>query len=162
MIVGRVVRPHGVRGEIAMKVLTDYPERLADVEMLYVGPNHEPYTVEHVRSHKIGRLIKFKEVNDRDEAEALRELFVHVHISDAVPLEEGEYYLYQLEGMKVVTDEGVELGVLTGYIETGANDVYIITTPEGKEILIPAIPDVIKNVDLEAKAMTVTLLEGLI
>lgn len=156
------MRPHGVRGEIAMKILTDYPERLADAQTLYLGPNHEPYTVSHVRNHKIGRLVKFDEVNDRDEAEELRELFVHVHMSEAIPLEEGEYYLYQLEGIKVVTDEGEELGTLTDYIETGANDVYIITTPENKEILIPAIPEVIQDVDLDAKTMTVTLLEGLI
>lgn len=162
LIVGRVVRPHGVRGDVAMKIMTDYPERLVDIETLYIGPDYEPYIIERVRSHKIGLLVKFKEINDRDEAEVLRDQFVNVHISNAIPLEEGEYYLYELEGMRVVTDEGEELGTLTDYIETGANDVYIVSTPEGGEILLPAIPDVIKDVDRDGKIMTVTLLEGLV
>lgn len=162
LIVGRVVRPHGVRGDIAMKIMTDYPERLTDIETLYIGPDVEPYIIERVRSHKIGLLIKFKEINSRDEAEALRDQFVYVHISNAIPLEEGEYYLYELEGIRVVTDEGEELGTLTDYIETGANDVYIVSKPEGGEILLPAIPDVIKDVNLEEKVMTVKLLEGLV
>lgn len=162
LIVGRVVRPHGIRGDVAMKLMTDYPERLTSAQTLYLGPDYEPYTVERLRSHKIGLLIKFEEINDRDEAEALREQFVHVHVSSAIPLEEGEYYLYQLEGIRVVTEEGEELGTLTDYIETGANDVYIITKPEGGEILLPAIPDVIKDVDIEGKTMTVKLLEGLV
>jgi 16S rRNA processing protein RimM len=160
--VGRVVRPHGIRGEIAMKVMTDYPERLTGLETLYLGPDHEPYVVERIRTHKIGLLVKFEQIDDREEAETLREQFVHVHISDAVPLEEGEYYLYELEGIEVVTEDGEVLGRLTDYIQTGANDVYIITTPEEKEILIPAIPDVILDVDVKDKKMTVRLLEGLI
>lgn len=161
LIVGRVVRPHGVRGDIAMKILTDYPERLVEIETVHVGPDHTPYTIERVRNHKIGLLIKFEEIDDRDEAEALREHFVYVHRSNAIPLEEGEYYLYQLEGMRVVTEEGEELGRLTDYIVTGANDVYIISRPDGTELLIPAIPDVIREVDVASGTMTVRLLEGL-
>ena len=107
-------------------------------------------------------LLLFESITDRDQAEELRGQTVYVHIDDAVPLEEGEFYLYQLEGIRVVTDEGVELGELTDYIETGANDVYIITTPDGDEVLIPAIPDVIQEIDLEEHTMTVKLLEGLI
>lgn len=145
-----------------MKALTDYPERLTGVETLYLGPDYEPFVVERLRTHKLGLLVKFEEIADREEAEALREQFVHVHISDAVPLEEGEYYLYELEGMQVVSEDGEVLGKLTDYIQTGANDVYIITTPEEKEILLPAIPDVILDVDVKEKKMTVRLLEGLI
>ena len=162
LIVGEIIRPHGVRGDVAMKAVTAYPERLSEIETLYVGEDFTPYRVKRARQHRAGMLLLFESITDRDQAEELRGQTVYVHIDDAVPLEEGEFYLYQLEGIRVVTDEGVELGELTDYIETGANDVYIITTPDGDEVLIPAIPDVIQEIDLEEHTMTVKLLEGLI
>lgn len=162
LIVGEIIRPHGVRGEVAMKAVTAYPERLSEIETLYVGEDFTPYRVKRARHHRAGMLLLFESIADRDQAEELRGQTVYIHIDDAIPLEEGEYYLYQLEGIRVVTDKGVELGELTDYIETGANDVYIITTPDGGEVLIPAIPDVIQKIDLEEHTMTVRLLEGLI
>jgi 16S rRNA processing protein RimM len=145
-----------------MKILTEYPERFSGVDALYVGPDYRQVQLERTRQHKTGLLVKFKGISDRDAAEELRNQFVYVHIDDAIPLEEGEVYLYQIEGMEVVTEEGETLGRVTDYIETGANDVYVITTPEGKEILLPAIPQVIVGLDTENKVMTVHLLEGLI
>ena len=162
LIVGRIIRAHGVRGEVGMKIVTDYPERLQEIGRLYIGPNYEPYHVKRIRSHRGGMLVQFEEIKDRDVAEALRGMLVHVHLDDAVPLGEGEHYLFQLEGIRVVTDTGEELGRMTGVIETGANDVYIITHPDGREILLPAIPDVIKQVDTSAGLMTVHILEGLV
>ena len=162
LIVGEIIRPHGVRGDVAMKSLTAYPERLGDIEQLYVGADHVPYRVKRIRPHQSGMLILFQGIADRNQAEELRGEMVYIHLDDAIPLEDGEYYLYQIEGIRVVTDEGQELGHLTDYIETGANDVYIITTSEGGEVLIPAIPDVIQAVDLDAHVMTVRLLDGLI
>jgi 16S rRNA processing protein RimM len=162
LIVGRIVRPHGVQGDLAMRVITDYPERLSEIETLYVGSDYQPYSVVLVRHHRKGIILRLDGVGDRNTAEFLRDQMVYVHISDAVPLEEGEYYLFQLEGIRVVTDEGQELGHLTGLIETGANDVYVITGADGREILIPAIPDVIKQVDVAGRVMTIHLLEGLL
>ena len=162
LIVGRITRPHGIRGEVAMRSMTDYPERLLEVETLYVGPDRRPYRVKQMRRHADGMLIAFEGIGDRNLAAVLREQFVYVHISDAVPLEEGEYYLFQIAGIRVVTEEGRQLGRLTGLIETGANDVYIITSDEGKEVLIPAIPEVIQDVNIPGRVMTVKLLEGLV
>lgn len=162
LIVGRIVRPHGIRGEVAMKLITDYPDRLLDIQTLYLGPQHQPHQVKRIRRHSEGMLIQFTGISDRNQAEQFREMLVYVHIDDAVPLEEGEYYLYQLEGISIVTDTGQILGHLTGLIETGANDVYIVTTPEGGEILLPAIPDVIREVNVSERVMVVHLLEGLI
>lgn len=162
LIVGQIVRPHGVRGEVGMKLLTAYPERLPAIETLYLGEAYQPYQVSRMRRHSEGMLIQFRGVNDRNDADVLRGLMVHIHIDNAVPLEDGEYYLFQIEGIRVVTDAGDELGRLTGLLETGANDVYVVTTPEGREVLLPAIPDVIRNVDVSAQIMTVHLIDGLI
>jgi 16S rRNA processing protein RimM len=162
LIVGQIVKPHGVRGELAMKVITEYPERLSEMDTLYLGESHEPYTLKTARPHRGNLLVAFEEVPDRNAAESLRSLMVYVHMDDAIPLEDGEYYLFQLEGIRVITEDGVPLGNLTGFIETGANDVYEITNEDGKTILIPAISQVILNVDLEDRVMTVHLLEGLL
>ena len=162
LIVGQVIRPHGVRGEMKVKAITAYPERLTHLSKVYIGPDYKPYRLKRVRPHQQGIILLVEGINTREEADLLRRDMVHIHISDAVPLEEGEYYLFQLEGIRVITDTGSELGTFTGFLETGANDVYIITTPDGKEILLPAIPEVIQNVDLEQRIMTVHLLDGLI
>jgi 16S rRNA processing protein RimM len=162
LVVGRIIKPHGIRGDLAMKVITDYPERLPEIETLYVGPAFEPYQVKRVRFHAGGTLMLFKGVEDRNAAELLRGMLVYVHIDDAVPLEEGEYYLFQIIGAQVVTGDGRVIGTLTDFLETGANDVYVITSPDNKEILIPVIPEVIKQVDVDKKVVTINLLDGLL
>jgi 16S rRNA processing protein RimM len=129
---------------------------------LYVGPDHRPYVVQRMRRHENRMIVHFAGLRDRDQAERLRNQFVYIHIDNAVPLEDGEYYLYQVEGIRVVSDEGQELGRLTGLIETGANDVYVVTSLDGGEILLPVIPQVIQNVDIPGGVMTVHLIEGLI
>ena len=156
------MRPHGVRGEVGMKLITDYPERLSQIGTLYIGPEHQPYLVKRMRRHSTGMIIHLEGLSDRDAAETLRGMFVHIHIDDAIPLEEGEYYLFQIEGIQVITDTGQVLGHLTDLIETGANDVYVITASDGQQILLPAIPEVIQKVDVVAGVMTVHLLEGLL
>jgi 16S rRNA processing protein RimM len=157
------VRPHGVRGEMNVKAMTAYPERLAAQQQLFIGPRHQHYPVQRIRQRSEEMLIvQLEGVDDRNAAEALREELVYVHIDDAVPLEDDEYYLYQIEGIRVVTSEGEELGTVTDVLETGANDVYIVTTPEGTEHLIPAIEDVIQTIDLAENVMVVRLLDGLL
>ncbi|NDJ51884.1 MAG: 16S rRNA processing protein RimM [Chloroflexi bacterium] len=162
LVVGQITRPHGVRGEVAIKVLTDYPGRLQALKTLYLGDDHQPYEVQRLRPHRGGLIAQFVGINDRDEAEHLRRLYVKIHINDAVPLEDGEYYLFQIQNMLVVTEDGEELGRITNIIETGANDVFVISSASGREILIPAIPDVIRKVDTDAGVMTIHVLDGLI
>lgn len=144
-----------------MKIMTAYPERLMDAKTLYIGEQHTAHRVERIRRHPAGMIVLFGGVADRDEAEALRDEFVYIGMEDAVPLEEGEYYLFQIEGIRVVTEDGSSLGTLTGLIETGANDVYVVTEEDGSELLLPAIPEVILRVDIENQVMTVRLMEGL-
>lgn len=163
LAVGRIVKPHGVHGEVSMTVLTDFPERFETTKEFYLGDEYEAdlYELETFRWHKQHLLLKFKGVADRNDAEELRGLLVQIPIADATPLPDGSYYLYQLVGLKVVTIEGELLGTVDSIIETGANDVYVVKNGS-KEHLLPSIPDVIKSVDLEANQITVELMDGLI
>jgi len=156
-----VLRPHGIRGELRVEILTDYPERIALHRVLYLGPESRPYPVEGVRFHRGAALIKLAGCDDRTAAEALRGQWVQVPIEAAVPLEEGEYYHFQVVGVEVITAEGESLGRIVEVIDTGANDVYVVHGPRG-EVLIPAIEDVVRELDLEARRMIVEILPGLL
>ncbi len=167
LLLGEVLRPHGVKGELRVRLLTDYPERIAQMARVYVAESHDsphptPYAVEHMRMHQDYGLLKLEGVNDRNQADLLRELFIMVPLEDAVPLEEGEFYLYQLIGLAVRTAEGTELGTLTEVLETGANDVYIIDSPEYGELLIPVTHETILETNIAQGYVLVQLPEGLL
>ncbi len=162
--IGRVVRAHGIKGEISVAVMTDFPERFGTTEWVYLGSEYEaePYRIVSHRWHKSNVLLTLEGVPDRTTAETLQGLLVQIPVEAVTPLPEGSYYLYQLIGLDIVTTDGEHLGKLTDVLETKANDVYIVKGPDQKELLLPAIPDVIKEVDLENGRITVNLLDGLI
>jgi 16S rRNA processing protein RimM len=167
LVLGEILRPHGVRGELRMRVLTDYPERIAHLERVYLGTAPEDrrinaYIVQHMRMHQGYGLLKLETINDRSQADLLRGLLVMVGIQDAIPLEEGEVYLYQLIGLAVMTEAGEEIGVLADVLETGANDVYLVNSPAYGEVLIPVMPETILKTDEEEGVIVVRLPEGLL
>ncbi len=162
LLVGRVLRPHGVRGELRVEMLTDYPERIATLDTVYVGASYQPYKPLGVRVHKGAMLLTLDGCADRDAAEALRGQPMHIDWEDAVPLEEGEYYHSQLVGLRVELEDGTPLGELVEVFEApGANDVYVVHGPRG-EVLLPAIEDVIRSIDFEAQRMVIHPLPGLL
>ena len=166
LLVGRVLRPHGVRGELRVEIITNYPERLAQHACFYLAQPDSPDVarrcpVEGMRLHRKVLLLKFKGCDDRNAADELRGMLVQIPIEEAVPLEEGEYYLFQLIGVRAETEDGEWLGQIVDVIETGANDVYVVRGPRG-EVLLPAIDDVILDLDLESKQMVVHLIPGLL
>lgn len=166
VVVGRVRRPHGIGGEVRVEVLTDYPERLAEHDYVYLAQRRSPdnvaqYPVESIRPHKEILLIKLGGVEDRDAAEELRGMLVQVPLSEAVPLEEGEYYHFQLIGIDVETEEGEWLGRVADVISTGAADVFVVRGPRG-EVLLPVIDDVILKLDTDNREVIVHLLPGLL
>ncbi len=166
LLLGKILRPHGIRGELRMKILTDYPERIPALETVYLGrtptSSVAAYAVEGMRSHKGYGLLKLKSIDTRNQAEELRQLSVMVDIENAVPLEKGELYLFQLIGLSVQTEDGETLGTVTEVLETGANDVYIVDSPKYGEILIPATEETIIETDVEAGSLTVGLPDGLL
>ncbi len=166
VVLGQVRRPHGVGGEVRVEIITDYPERVAQHDDLYLAPPGRPdhlkrCQVESVRPHKGVLLIKLAGYDDREAANELRGMLVQLPLEEAVPLEEEEYYYFQLEGMEVKTETGECLGRVIEVLEPGAHDVYLVQGPRG-EILIPAIEDVILELDLEAGKMLVRPLPGML
>jgi 16S rRNA processing protein RimM len=149
-----------VRGEIIMDLHTDFPERMKKGRKLFVGDDHKPMILAGVRPHQTGLLVKFKGVDTPEDAGLYRNQWVYVQTKD-VPLPEGQHYKHELLGLKVVDENNNPLGGLVEIMETGANDVYVVRDDSGKEILLPAIPSVILDLDIERGFLKVHLLEGL-
>jgi len=162
LVIGEVIKPHGVRGEVRVRPHTDLPERFTWLEVVYIGKESpRPMTVTAVRLHQGLVLLKLDGIDSRDDAETLRGAWLQVPEADAIPLEEGEYFLYQLEGLAVVTDAGRALGVVVEILETKANNVLVVKGPLG-EVLIPDIDDVVDVVDLENGRIVIKPMPGLL
>jgi len=161
LAVGRLRRPHGIQGEILMDVLTGFPERLLAGKTVLVGDSHEPLRLASVRDHNRERIVRFSGINTPEEVGRLRNLLVFVKASELPELPEGEYYHHQLLGLSVVDESGKTLGELTDILETGANDVYVVKTQDGKELLLPAVDEVILAVELERGEIRVRLQDWL-
>jgi 16S rRNA processing protein RimM len=151
-----------VGGEIAMEILTDFPERLKPGVLVYVGQGREPMRLRSRRQHKGALLVAFEQVESREQAGELRNQLVAVRADDRPPLPEGEYYHHQLLGLSVFTEDGRRLGSLAQIMQTKANDVYVVRSETGEELLLPAIDSVILSVDLERQEIRVHLLPGLV
>jgi len=162
LLVGILRHPHGLKGEMLVSVMTDFPERIQPGVTLLMGTDHKPVTVAGVRQHNKGSLILFEEFQQREDLAGLQNQGLFVRVEDLPALPEGEYYQHQLLGLQVVSDEGRELGRLVEFIETGANDVLVVRPSEGKDILLPDIDEVVLEIDLEGKQITVHLLDGLV
>jgi len=161
LVIGFLRRPFGVSGEILMDLHTDFPERFRTGRKVYVGDEHKPITLASVRPHGENMLVRLRGVNTPEAAGQYRNTWLFIKTKDAPPLPEGQYYQYQLLGLKVVDEADHPLGTLTEILETGANDVYVVKDEAGKEILLPAIPSVILDVQPEAGLIRVHVLEGL-
>jgi len=159
--VGFLRRPHGVQGEIFMDLRTDFPERMKSGRELFVGEEYRPMTLTSVRPHQLGLIVKFNGIETPEEAGMWRNQWVYIKAKDAPPLPDGKIYQYELIGFRVVDEYDNPLGELAEILETGANDVYVVRDDSGKEILLPAIPSVILDLDAGRRFMRVHLLEGL-
>jgi 16S rRNA processing protein RimM len=162
LAVGKLRRPHGVRGEILMDVYTDFPERIHPGVVLYVGEQYRMLHIRSMRWHKSAMLIAFEEFSDREQVGELRNQIVHVPTGDRPPLPQGEYYHHQLIGLSVVTESGNPLGVIKEILETGANDIFVVKTPASGDVLLPVIDEVVLDIDLDRGQIRVHLLPGLI
>ena len=162
--VGQIVNTFGIKGEVKVVPFTDDIKRFDELKNVYVKTKKESkqYKVENVKYHKNMVLIKLESINDVESAETLRNAFLEIDRKDAIPLEEGTYFIADLIGLEVYTEEGKLLGKVDDIYNTGSNDIYVVKDELGKQILLPGIKEVIKEVLLEQEKIIVHLIPGLI
>ena len=162
--VGVISSTHGLKGEVKVFPTTDDPERFRDLKQVFLdtGKEYLPLKITGVRFFKNQVILKFKEFQDINEVERYRGRDLLITRDQAVPLEENENFITDLIDLEVFDDTEQRLGILTDVLQTGANDVYVVETDEGKQILLPAIPSCILKVDLENERMLVHVPEGLL
>lgn len=161
LAVGRVVRPHGIRGALLVAAYSEVIWSLKPSSKITLGEDRRPWAVRSIRPHGGRYLLTLDGCEDRTSAEALRGQELYVSFADAEPLPEGVYYYWQIIGLSVMSDVGEPLGEVVEIIETGANDVYVVRDRDGREVLLPAIESVVLEVNLEKGSMVVHLLPGL-
>jgi 16S rRNA processing protein RimM len=153
--VGRIRRPHGVVGEVIFEPYPEYSIKLKKGIVLQIGRKKEVYTVFSVRKMDRNYLIAFEGFNDCDVVSHLRNQIVYLKESELKHRDNGGSYPHEVLGMKVIDESGKVIGELREVMLTGANDVYVIITPDEKEVLIPAIDSVVIKIDPQTKIMTI-------
>jgi 16S rRNA processing protein RimM len=160
LIIGRILAPWGLKGDVKVEILTDYPqERFTPGKLVYVDGS--AMTIEGGRPHKGNIILKLDDVADADQASDLRGKYLEIPASESMPLEDDQFYHHQLIGLSVETTEGRLLGVIKRILPTGSNDVYVVDG-DGRDLLVPAIGDVVKQVDLSRGLVVIEEIDGLL
>lgn len=157
--IGRILSTWGVNGQLQVAVETDFPERFSPSREVFV--NRQPMTIESIDWRKGRAIIKLSAVNNLKDAKKLLGLLLEIHHSQLHSLPEGEYYQFQLIGLEVSTIQGELLGKITNILSTPSNDNYVVSGTKG-DILIPAIADVVKSIDLKKRQILIEPMEGLL
>ena len=161
LAIARILAPRGVKGEVRARILTDFPERFAGLSTVYVGESLKAMRILSARVHRNLVFLKFEGYDTVEAAEKLRGQFVRVPASEAYPLPEDHYYWHQVLDLEVWTTGGEYLGRIVDILERPANDVYVVQGDRG-EILVPAIEDVVKSIDLKEGKMIIEPIPGLL
>ncbi len=159
LIAGKVLAPWGVKGEVKVELMTDFPERFAPSRQVYI--DGYPMTIERSRWHNKRMVIKLATIDRFEDAERLRGRYLEIPRSQLYSLPQGHYYQFQLIGLEVWSDKGEPLGNIAEILTTGSNDIYLVRGHHG-EFLIPAIEDVVKSVELEQGRIVIELIDGLL
>lgn len=162
--VGQIVNTFGVKGFVKVKPFTDDAERFEELKTVYICKKDgmQKVEIQEVKYHKNMVLLKIKGIDDMNEAEKVKGLYLKIDRKDAKKLPKDTYFIADLIGLDVYSDENKYLGKVEDIFSTGANDVYVVKNDEGKQILLPSIPEVLKTIDLENEKIIVHILEGLI
>jgi 16S rRNA processing protein RimM len=162
--VGQIINTHGVKGEVKIYPLTDDVMRFKKLKFIFIknGDSYNRVDIESVKFVKNFPVLKLSGIESMNDAERYRDVYIYVDRENAVKLKEDTYFIADLIGMDVYTVDDKKIGNITSVFSTGSNDVYEVKMDDGKEILLPAIKDVVKNVDVKERKMHVVLLEGLL
>ena len=161
---GVITTTHGIRGEVKVFPTTDDVHRFEDLDsvLLDTGREYMELEIENVKYFKQYAILKFKGIDNINDIEKYKGRSLYVTRDQAIPLEEDEYYIADLMGLDIYLENGEKFGILKDVLETGANDVYIVETEEGKEVLIPAIHECVLDIDIEENRMEIHLMDGLL
>jgi 16S rRNA processing protein RimM len=162
LVVGFLRRPHGLHGEMVMEIHTDFPERLKPSLPVYIGDSYQKAVITGTRVHNEGLLIKFEGVETPEQAGRLRNQPVYVTAADRPVLPAGQYYHHELIGFAVVDEKQESIGTLIEIMQTGANDVYVVRKPDGREVLLPVISSVILAIEAGKRQICVRPIPGLL
>ena len=161
---GQIVNTFGIKGQVKVLPFKDDIKKFEKLKEIYIEKKHELklFQIEKVNYSKNMVILKLKGIETPEEAEKLRSSYLKINRKDAKKLPEGTYYIADLIGLDVYTDENKLLGKVDYIYNTGSNDIYVVKDEQGKEILLPAIKEVLKQVDLENKKIIVHIIKGLI
>lgn len=159
--IGKIVGTHGNKGLLKVLPLTDFPDRFLGMNSvtLELDGKQKKYTVIEASPYKRHVLLKLKEIPDMTGAEALKGALIKIRREELTPLPDGSYYIFDIVGINVYTPGGEPLGVVEDVIQTGANDVYVINTGKPAPLLVPALKDVVREIDVRGGRMIVELPE---
>ncbi len=162
--VGVITSTHGIRGEVKVFPTTDDPMRFLDLKkvILIDKRGNINLEIENVKFFKNMVILKFKGIDNINDIERYKGCDLMITREDAVPLDENEYFIADLIGLKVVTDKGEDFGILRDVMQTGANDVYVVDTYDKKEVLLPYIEECILDIDLDKGVITAHIMDGLV
>ena len=166
MIIGRIRKPHGVKGALKVAIQSDDPTRFKTLDRVFISANpedHQPqeHRVVDVRLQSRDAVVLFDGIQNPEDARRYNSHWLFIALEDVTPLSDGEMFTWQLIGLDVITDDGQPLGKVASLLETGANDVLVVNGDKG-EILLPDIPDVVQEIDLQSGKIVVTPLPGLL
>ena len=162
--IGQIVNTFGIKGMVKIKPFTEKTKKRFDnLKKVYIKTKKEKkeYEIEEIKYHKEMVLAKFKGIETIEEAEKFRNSYLLINRENEKPLEKGTYYIVDMVGLEVYTDEGDKLGILDDIFNSGSSDIYVVKNELGKQILLPAIKEVIENIDMENRKITVHLIKGL-
>ncbi len=162
---GKIVNTHGIRGEVKVVRISDFAERFAVGEHLYLVKGKEApiqVTIDAYRSHKGFDLLHFTGFNNINDVEIYKGAYLKIAEDQLTELSEGEYYYHEIIGCKVFINANEKLGEIKEILSPGANDVWVVKQPNGKDVLIPYINEVVKSVNIEAKEVFIEPMEGLL
>lgn len=169
LLMGRILKAHGVRGEVKVIPETDDPTRFEALETVYLGPGPDDvraFALEGVRYQTTAKgplvMVRLRGIDDRDQADALRRLKVYADEADLPPLGEDEVYLHDLVGLDVVTEGGVEVGQIREVLELPAQPVYVVARPGRPDVMVPAVEAFVAAIEMEARRVVIRPIEGLL
>ena len=162
--IGQIVNTFGIKGEVKVNAFTDDLERFEELKSIYIVKNKQllEFEIENIKYQKNLVILKLKNIEDMNMAEKYKGCYLQIHRKDARKLPKDTYFIADIIGSEVITDDGKKLGKVDDIYNTGSNDIYVVKDELGKQILLPSIKEVILDIDVEKQIVTVHLLDGLI